>query len=215
MARDFDELLQGYTKFQEMYAQDDTSLYDRLTREGQSPQALVIACSDSRVDPALILNCEPGDLFVVRNVANLIPPYEMDQSYHGTSAALEFAVCDLQIKHIIVLGHSDCGGIRSLFEPNPTQDSNRGFIRKWMELAESARLKTIEHASHKSLNDKINFCCQDSLRNSLANLKTFPWIQDRINNGELFIHAWFFDLHTRKIMNFNPEGNRFEDLIIP
>ena len=109
-----ERLLQGFSSFRETYFENDNTLFEQLSREGQKPSTLLISCSDSRVDPAILFGVEPGDLFIVRNVANLVPPYEPDARLHGTSSAIEFAVRDLEVSHIITLGHSNCGGIHAL-----------------------------------------------------------------------------------------------------
>src|SRR5271167_4236130 len=114
MEKSFTKMLQGYQIFRKKYALGDQSIMEYLSDNGQRPQAMVVSCCDSRADPALILQCDPGDLFVVRNVANIIPPYEKDETHHGTSAALEFGICFLKVKHLILLGHSQCGGIQVL-----------------------------------------------------------------------------------------------------
>src|SRR5215510_6877709 len=137
MPHTIEDLIKGYLKFRNDYYLQSNPLFEQLVSQGQQPKILVVACSDSRVDPALILNTRPGDLFVVRNVANLIPRYEADDHFHGTSAALEFGVCGLKIKHIIVLGHTLCGGIESLVIHSKAIESKQ-FITKWMKLAEPA-----------------------------------------------------------------------------
>ena len=177
MSVEFEKLIAGYSRFREKFKSGSHLLYKHLSEQGQRPSAIVIACSDSRVDPAMILDCDPGDLFMIRNVANLVPPYEDDHHYHGTSAALEFGVCHLKIAHIIVLGHSQCGGIQSLLETN-TVDPN-GFIAKWMQLA---KLSTRIQMSNDFLPiaHQAELCEKESLAGSLDNLMTFPWIQKRV-----------------------------------
>ena len=130
--RDIDSLVNGFGRFREKYFNGTNKLYDRL-RTSQKPNVLVIACSDSRVDPAILFDSAPGDLFVVRNVANLVPPHLDDGGTHGVSAALEFAVCKLEIKHIVVLGHSECGGIHAMLGGAAGK-----FISPWMKIAEEA-----------------------------------------------------------------------------
>src|SRR3989338_1500492 len=133
------KILSGYSDFRKQYAVGDQSIMRHLSVSGQKPEIMVIACCDSRVDPSLILQCDPGDLFVVRNVANIVPPYEHDDKHHGTSAALEFGVCYLQVKHLIILGHSQCGGIDALV--NETRLKQNDFITRWVSLV---------HQSHPS-----------------------------------------------------------------
>ncbi len=165
-----------------------------MLKDGQCPQVLVVACSDSRVDPAIITQCDPGDLFVIRNVANLIPPYEVDeQTYHGTSAAIEFAVRYLNVKDIIVLGHSKCGGIQYLLDDENTQEKGvnsdpkslktKGgvsFLKKWTEIGVNAKMKTIrmnqQRAQPMTYEESVEFCSKMSIIYSIRNLGTFPWI---------------------------------------
>src|ERR1700722_1520052 len=132
MEQIFGKIIQGYQSFREKYASGDRSVMQYLSNYGQQPEIMVVACCDSRVDPSLILQCDPGDLFVVRNIANIVPPYEKDDAHHGTSAALEFGVCFLKIKHIILLGHSQCGGIQALLSATETNQTD--FINNWVSL---------------------------------------------------------------------------------
>src|SRR3984893_435901 len=124
-------MLEGYQVFRKKYALGDQSVMQYLSYYGQQPEVMVVACCDSRVDPALILRCDPGDLFVVRNVANIIPAYEKDEAHHGTSAALEFGICFLKVKHLILLGHSQCGGILTLLNSDTNKDD---FITNWVSI---------------------------------------------------------------------------------
>jgi carbonic anhydrase len=201
-------LLEGYRAFHHRYFEEEGGQFFReLVEKGQSPRTMMIACSDSRVDPVTILNCAPGEVFVVRNVANLVPPYENDTKHHGTSAALEFAVCFLQVEYIIVLGHSHCGGIRALL----TQDeatSEPSLLSRWMDIAAEAKQKA--QASGGAPKIQEQHCCEYSLRASLANLQTFPWIAERVAAGLLQVHAWYFDLETGVLRHFDPESKSFQ-----
>ena len=212
MPKDINNLIQGYHKFRKNYFNDSNSSFEDLVRWGQRPKVLMIACSDSRVDPAVIMNCQPGDLFVIRNVANLVPPYEDDQAYHGTSAALEFGVCSLGIRHVILFGHTQCGGIQNLLEHSASEYTQKTFISKWMELAKPAHEAILKFHDEKSLEEKTTLCGQYSLINSLKNLETFPWIAEKVKNGTLFLHAWNFDLSKGILEVFDPELNGFRDL---
>jgi carbonic anhydrase len=191
-----ENIIKGYKKFQQEYFKQNQDLFADLIKQGQKPEILVIACSDARVDPAIVTRALPGDLFVIRNVANLIPPYEeeISASYHGTSAALEFGVCHLNVKHIIVFGHSNCGGIRSLFTNSLQNEAS--FLTKWMDLAKVAMEDVNTKYPDKDIHTKSELCAKYSLVNSLDNLKTFPWIAKRIADGSLQIHAWYFDILT-------------------
>lgn len=212
MPKNINSLIEGYKKFRSQYFSGDSAVFEKLVRHGQHPKVLMIACSDSRVDPAIITNCEPGDLFVVRNVANLVPPYQADDSHHGTSAALEFAVCNLKIRHVVVFGHSQCGGIRALVENADIPYPSYSFVSKWMELAQSACDQTYQNHPTASLEEKAHHCGHYAIINSLNNLMTFPWIVDGIQQGNLFIHGWFFDLSTGSIDACNLKTGTFEEL---
>lgn len=212
MQKDIEILVEGYQKFRDHYFDQENSVFMDLVRQGQRPKILMIACSDSRVDPALVMNCKPGDLFVVRNVANLVPPYENDQSYHGTSAALEFGVCVLGIKHVILFGHTQCGGIQSLFENAHDKCGKNSFLVKWMELAQRAHAAIENCHSERPLEEKVHLCGQYSLINSLKNLKTFPWIKERVDQGSLRLHAWNFDMSKGILEQYDEEQNSFEEI---
>lgn len=213
MAVDIQTLVQGYKQFRKKYFEDPShTAFDELVRCGQRPKVLIIACSDSRVDPAIVTNSQPGDLFVVRNVANLVPPYEDDSTYHSTSAALEFGVCNLEVEHIIVFGHSQCGGIGALVEGSNNIINKKGFISKWIELARPAYETVNKHHFDSDINQKIVLCSKYSLINSFYNLYTFPWIEKRVKNGSLTLHAWYFDLSTGIIHSFEHKENRFIEL---
>jgi carbonic anhydrase len=185
------KLLNGYRTFRNKYATGDQTIMESLSHHGQKPEFMIVACCDARVDPALILQCDPGELFVVRNVANIIPPYEKDGMHHGTSAALEFGVCHLQIKHLILLGHSQCGGIATLVQPNKHKDD---FITDWVTIVKNELNFTTD-------TDKY---AQRALKFSLQNCLTFPWLAKRTEQGLLRIHLWYFDIKTGTIFTYDP-----------
>lgn len=211
MQKDIQTLLNGYQRFRKQYFEKDTTTFSNLVHQGQNPKALMIACSDSRVDPALVMNCSPGDLFVIRNVANLVPPFQEDQSYHGTSAALEFGICVLEIPHVILFGHTQCGGIQTLLESLPQKCRQKSFLKKWMELAEKAHLTTLENHGAESFEEKVIQCGHYSLLHSLENLKTFPWIAERVQQGCLSLHAWNFDMSRGTLQRYDEDQKRFVD----
>lgn len=212
MSKDIENIILGYQEFRKQYFTDADSSFDDLVRGGQKPKILMVACSDSRVDPALVMNSQPGELFVIRNVANLVPPYEDDQHYHGTSAALQFGVCVLGIRHIILFGHTQCGGMQALLENSPQVCDESNFISKWMELARPAQEAVLQYHPEKSFAEKTTLCGQYSLVNSLSNLQSFPWISERIEKGELFLHAWNFDLERGILRAYDPSTRSFNEL---
>ena len=189
-------LLEGYERFRDGYWKQHKDLYLTLAREGQSPLAMVIACADSRVAPEAIFDCAPGDIFVVRNVSALVPPYEPDGQKHSTSAALEFAVNALQVRSILVLGHSGCGGIRALMK-GPTEGTH-DFIDSWMEIAKTARQRVCDspETSEADFETQCAACEHEAIRISIANLLTFPWIKERVLDGRLTLTGLHFNVET-------------------
>jgi carbonic anhydrase len=193
-----DKLIEGYQRFREGYYQENKEKLLKLAEQGQSPKIALISCSDSRVDPGVILDCEPGDLFVIRNVANLVPPKEDNDSLHGTSAALEFAVTELEVESIIVLGHTQCGGIKSLMD-TPISNNLDTFIGKWMQQLEGVRNEIL---NDKNITDQLSrySCCeQKGIQQSLQNLMTFPWVKERVESGRLKLHGWRYDLSSSQL----------------
>jgi len=188
-------LLDGYNRFRTGYWREHEELYSNLARDGQSPPAMVIACADSRVAPEMIFDCAPGEIFVVRNVSALVPPYAPDDNKHGTSAALEFAVTSLRVRSIIVLGHSHCGGIRALV--SGPGGAHGDFIESWMSIAKSARDRVCDAPdAPQDFDAKCAACEREAIRVSLTNLLTFPWVVQRMKAGELTLAGFHFDVET-------------------
>ncbi|MBI3222005.1 MAG: carbonic anhydrase [Nitrosomonadales bacterium] len=201
------ELVEGFQRFRERTLAKDNAQFHALVEHGQTPSTLVVACCDSRVDPALILDCAPGDLFVVRNVANLVPPMEYQGQYHGTSAALEFGVCNLGVQHIIVLGHAHCGGIHALLEGGVVKDDS--FIAGWMSIATEARRHIEQEFATADSEVRHRACEQKSILASLQNLMTFPWIRERVEQGRLTLHGWYFDIEQGELLGYDHAARRF------
>ncbi len=210
MSQEIVHLIAGNKEFRKKYFDSKKSLFEELVEYGQSPKTMIISCSDSRVDPAMIFNSNPGELFVVRNIANLIPPCEIDDAYHGVSAALEFAVCVLGVQQIIILGHTHCGGIQTLLKTGSNLNKYQyRFIAKWMEIALPAYQKTMAEHDHASFQEKIIICERYALISSLRNLETFAWIKERVVSGALSLHAWQFDLSSGGIHRYDSENERW------
>jgi carbonic anhydrase len=172
---------------------------------------MIIGCSDSRVDPAILTNCAPGDIFTVRNVANLVPPYVEDGGQHGVSAALEFAVCHLGVEHIIVLGHSQCGGINALMAGS-CGCKGGGFISNWMSIATPAKEKVLAELPGKDAKLQQRAAEQAAILLSLENLHTFPWIDQRVKDGALSLHGWYFDLNAGELSEYKPTSGLFQKI---
>ncbi|MBI1317815.1 MAG: carbonic anhydrase [Candidatus Hydrogenedens sp.] len=207
---DIDRFIQGFRAFQEDYFGQDTSRFDAL-QQGQSPKTMVIGCSDSRVDPAILTNCGPGDLFTVRNVANLVPPFESDSGRHGVSAALEFAVCYLEIEHIVVLGHSQCGGIKALME-GINVAGGTGFIERWMSIAAPVRDRVVQEFNGRELAFLQCAAEQAAILLSLENLHSFPFVEERMTAGKLALHGWYFNIAEGCLSEYDNAERRFEPL---
>ena len=154
----------------------------------------MIACSDSRVEPYLIFAAEPGEMFVVRNVAGLVPPSTPDTGCHGTSAALEYGVLELGVEHVIVLGHSDCGGIEALLRGGTGDEPKSDFIGPWLSGATAARDRVLQEKPDAAHAEKVQALEYETVRQSLGNLMTFPWIGERVRAGALSLHGWHFDI---------------------
>jgi carbonic anhydrase len=200
MKNAFKKIIEGYKAFRQKYAHGDNSIMRSLAHRGQQPNIMMVSCCDSRVDPALILQCDPGDLFIVRNVANIVPPYEKDEAHHGTSAALEFGICYLQVKHLIILGHSECGGINALINNKDLHQND--FITRWVSL-----IKTEVTASSNS-----NYLAKHALKDSYQNCLTFPWIKERVEKQQLIIHLWFFDIKEGAVFTYSHAHGHYQEL---
>jgi carbonic anhydrase len=195
-------LLAGYQRFRANGWPEQRKAFESLAKDGQSPRTLMIACVDSRVDPAMIFDTAPGETLTVRNVANLVPPYAPDTAYHGTSAALEFGVRVLEVPHLVVLGHGLCGGVRALLEGAP--DKAHEFVAPWMSIAWPARVRAMQCASGEERQQR---CEHEVIKVSLGNLMTFPWVAERVAAGKLELHGAWFDIHTGLLMTLQPDGS--------
>jgi carbonic anhydrase len=204
-----DRLTQGYRAFLGDRFQREQSRYRDLA-DGQAPDVMVISCCDSRVSPEVIFDASPGELFVVRNVANLVPPYETGGQYHGTSAALEFAVQALRVKHIVVLGHARCGGIRA-FADESAPLSPGDFIGRWMTLIGPAADRLGPRRG--DLADYLAKLELAAIDNSLANLMTFPCVRMLVQRGKLHLHGAYFGIGTGVLMVRDPKTGAFAPVV--
>lgn len=210
MSEALNRLIAGYRDFHEHYQGPEYDDYRRQAAKGQSPKIMFISCSDSRVNPSIVMRAELGDMFVVSNVANIVPPYRPGKgTHHSTSSALEFAVGTLQVEHIVVMGHSGCGGIRALVDGAPLAlDGEYSFIRQWVEILAAARAKV----NHLPAEERHTACEREGLKISLSNLRSFPWVRERCDDGRLQLHAWHFDIPSGEISAYDEALDRFEPL---
>jgi carbonic anhydrase len=190
---------------------DDRS-YLELTTSGQGPKTLLIGCSDSRVDPAILASTKPGELFVVRNVANLVPPFDPDGGRHGVSSAIEFAVFNLRVENIIVLGHRQCGGIRALLFPDESQAG--GFVQKWMKIADPAKERAL---AFTPAGDPAALWRQtelESIRTSIENLHSFPFVSEAMRDRDLTLLGLYFDLETGEMLELDLAAGVFSPVSV-
>jgi carbonic anhydrase len=209
---DIEAFLAGFQGFQEKYFGGESRLYERL-RVGQQPRAMVIACCDSRVDPVLLTGADPGDIFVVRNVGNLVPPYRNEAVMPGIRADIEFGVKGLNVEHIVVLGHSGCGGIRALMDGEGITENHYEFIGSWVTIARQARERVMRELPHEPAAVQAKACEQWAISLSLDNLMSFPWIRRRVQDGSLALHGWYFDLEVGELLGYSAEKAEFVALV--
>ena len=201
-------LLDGYRVFKDNKYAQEAVRYRKLAEEGQTPQTLVIACCDSRAAPETIFNAIPGEIFVVRNVANLVPPYKPDGEFHSTSAALEFAVQVLRVKDIVVLGHGRCGGIKAALDPAAEPLSPGDFIGRWMELLGPAA-KAVSNNEWMTDGERQTALERISIRHSINNLLTFPCIEILHGRDKLQLHGAWFDISSGELWTMDAETGDF------
>ena len=205
---DFNDLINGYRRFRGQGWQRERERWARLAG-GQTPKVMVIACSDSRVDPATIFDTSPGEMFVVRNIANLVPPFEIGGGRHGVSAALEFAVTQLEVPEIVVMGHGQCGGVDAAlsrrFEHAPPGEG--GFIAHWIDLLDEARDRIVhQHGDGAAASRALE---EETVRVSLENLRTFPPIAERERAGKLTLHGAYFAIAEGTLHLLNEAKDAF------
>ena len=201
-------LLDGYKNFMSGRYVEERERFQTLAEEGQKPQTLVIACCDSRAAPETVFNARPGELFVVRNVANMVPPYEPDGQYHGTSAALEFAVEGLKVRNILVLGHGRCGGIHAALSENAEPLSPGDFIGKWTHLLKPAA-EQINANSIMTAGERQTALERISIRNSLTNLRSFPNVVAAEKQGKVKLFGAWFDISSGELWIMDPKSGDF------
>ncbi|MET0866460.1 MAG: carbonic anhydrase [Pseudorhodoplanes sp.] len=201
-------LVDGYTAFLGGRLLEEQARFRQLAESGQSPEIMLIGCCDSRVSPEVIFDARPGELFVVRNVANIVPPYAPDGQAHGVSAALEFGVAALKVKHIVVLGHAQCGGVRA-FAEDAEPLSPGDFIGKWMKLMAPA-MEKLGPRGEESPDDYLRRLEQANIVNSLDNLMTFPRLAKMIERGMVQLHGAYFGVATGSLWVYDRAQDNFQ-----
>lgn len=194
-------LIDGYWRFRAGAWPNYRDLYQELAA-GQSPRTMIVACADSRVDPQMIFDAGPGEMFVMRNVANLVPPFAPDAAYHGTSAAVEFAVRVLEVRDLVIMGHGRCGGVRALLEGAPAAAAD--FVAPWVSMANPARDRAL--ATGETGRALQRACEHECVKLSLDNLKSFPWVSERVAAGTLRLHGCWFAVATGELLVLDENG---------
>lgn len=211
MKHSVDHLLEGFKRFQSQHFGAAGGVFESL-RDGQHPSTLVIGCCDSRVHPPMLMDTAPGEVFTVRNVANLVPPNSPDNPHASVAAALEFAVLGLQVQHVIVMGHSGCGGIRALVQRSCQPGS---ALDQWLRIAEPARRFVCTHHAGVSPAKQLELAERAAVLVSLENLLSYPWLAVRVQQGLVHLHGWYFDLHTGSLWGYDTDARQFVPLVCP
>ena len=202
-----EDYAKGNQLFRTYFQKNKESLLE-LVKRGQSPKALFIGCSDSRVIPDLMVQSNPGDLFVIRNVGNFVPPYKPDEDFHATASGIEYAVSILKVKDIIICGHTHCGACKCLY--SKIEDPSLVHTRKWLELGESAKTSAIlSLGANAPLDDLIRLTEKLSIIKQIENILTYPNVKKRFENGDIHIHGWHYDIETGKIDYYNADSYEF------
>ncbi len=207
-----DRLLKGFADFRLGYYREHLDLFEKLATEGQSPKILIIGCADARVDPGILTQTRPGDIFTVRNIGAMVPPALVppDQAQHGTSAAIEFAVRGLEVEHVVILGHALCGGIAALVDGDKSAFADYDYLSTWTAIARDVRDVAVHDLAGRPREQVVRAVEQAAVVNSVSNLMTFPWLAERVTAGKLVLHAWWFNLTEGQLYAFNPESATFD-----
>lgn len=209
---DFGHLISGFRIFRATKHTEQRDVIKHLVRQGVKPKTMFITCSDLRISPDTIFNSNPGDFFVFRNMAALIPPYEASGA-NGVIAGIEYAVCNLEVENIIVLGHANCDAIKELMSDGDSANEDENDpIKTWLSIAEEAKDVVIKDLKKKTQEEKEASCEQESILVSLKNLITYPFIEQKIADDSLKIYGWHFDIESGELLAFNPETKFFDPI---
>ncbi len=206
------KLIDGHNKFKNSTFENYKKEFQILARDGQKPKVLFVGCSDSRVSPDLIVGSRPGDMFITRNIGNFVPPYKINDDFHGTTAVIEYAVVVLKVADIIVCGHSGCGAVKALFDDSISSNKSLTNVAKWLELGYEAK----QNAKNICQNDKsklLQTTEKESIKLQLKNLATYPSIKELIDKKRLNIHGWYYDIQNGEIYNYDKTNDSFEEII--
>ncbi|TNE36964.1 MAG: carbonic anhydrase [Alphaproteobacteria bacterium] len=209
---DTSALTDGFRKFREIYFEKSPELFRETLRYGQNPQFAMVACSDSRVDPAIVFQTHPGDIFSIRNVAALVPPNEQQGHYHGTSAALEFAVTGLKVEHIVIMGHAHCGGVEAMVKRQEGEAVGGQFLSHWTDLLIKARERALAEDDSLEGRALLRAAERQGVKLSLENLMTFPFVSEAVGKGRLQLHGWYLDIAEGQLEYYDTDKRVFQPL---
>lgn len=207
-----DHLADRFRRFKFRHFAPNQDQYEKLAQSGQTPDVMIVSCCDSRVDPETIFSAMPGELFVVRNVANLVPPFETQGKYHGVSAALEFAALNLRVKHIVVMGHSGCGGVRASLDSDTLRQTEAAFVTNWMSMLDGARERVLAAQPGGSEAELRRALEREGVKTSLDNLRTFPCIKGLEAKGKIALHGTYFDIAEGSLSVIDPKTSELVPL---
>ncbi len=202
-----ERLIEGFRRFRRTYFEEHRARFERLAERRQHPRYAVVTCCDSRIDTTRIFDAIPGEIFLIRNIANLVPPYRPDERQHSTSAAIEYAVRILKVGQFVVLGHAGCGGIQALLDP-PAQATD--FVASWLEIAAPARQRVLARGDEIEPGQRQRTGELEVLRDSLDNALTFPWVAERVEDGSLLVDALYLDLEQGELLLYNRVKDAFD-----
>lgn len=205
-----ERLYKGVLKFQESYFKKEAEFFKRLSK-GQDPEVLFITCSDSRVDPHLVTQSGPGELFILRNIGNIIPPFDALKDKNSTAAAIEYAVQILKVTDIIVCGHSNCGAMRALLQDEKELEGMT-HLRDWLKLAGPVREHVLKAFGDSESEIIQAYTEKENILEQIENIETYPFVDEAIKAGRLFLHGWYFDIGTGEMYAYAPGRNRFEEI---
>src|ERR1044071_189275 len=210
-----ERLLKGFADFRLGYYREHLDLFEKLATEGQSPRILIIGCADATVDPGILTQTRPGDIFTVRNIGAIVPPAQIppDERQHGTSAAIEFAVRGLEVEHVVILGHALCGGIGALVDGEKGAFAHYDYLSTWTAVAQDVRDLALKELKDMPRDEVVRAVEQASVVNSVRNLMGFPWLAERVTAGKLMLHAWWFTLTKGPLYAFDPATAMFKPVL--
>jgi len=206
-----EKLYKGIHKFQESYFKKEKEFFRRLSK-GQKPEVLFITCADSRIDPNLVTQSKPGELFIVRNVGNIIPPYDAIKDKNSVAAAIEFAILDLKVTDIIVCGHSNCGAMQALYK-DKREFNNMPHLKDWLKIASPVIDVVNTFYSGLSTKSRLRITEEENILFQIKNIQTYPFVDQLLKEGSLHLHGWYYDIRTGNIYAYNPVINMFEKVI--